>query len=420
MSGAEAHDLIHDRLARTLGSGRLPEPASRRGAQLLARLGAPVSVVVIGPPGSGKSSIVNMLLGLSAIPETPDLPVLEIVAGARPRTVFELSDGSRDHAEGMALGGPVPGDAVLARLELAAPVLNGMNLTEIRVAGSSCEQRAAVGLAVQRADIVLWCTQSFGPAEQALWAEVPDALKDHSFLVLTKADRLLMQGVLADRLAELEPVVAEEFYSLFPVATLQAIAARAPGAQENPGLWKASGGRALTGAVMKQVETGRNADADSALLFLARFGIGDAAAAPESGPPAQAGANPAPEPGAANRTQAAPARPGAAGCGALGRALEYLAGRTDEMVASMPRGGDVMRGFVLDHCLATATQLSDILRGAAPGDPLAEGLQSDMAESMDMMLLMQLEQTGAAAEDALTLLLQMKKELAECAAGGPG
>ncbi|MFV0515349.1 MAG: hypothetical protein ACK5MY_17200 [Jhaorihella sp.] len=408
MRGAEARGVIHDRLARTLGAGRLPEPASKRGAQLLARLGSPVSVVVIGPPGSGKSSIVNMLLGWSAIPETPDLPVLEIVAGARPRTVFELSDGSRDHAEGVTLAGPVPADVVLARVELPAPALNGMNLTEIRVAGSSCEQRAAVGLAVQRADIVLWCTQSFGTTEQALWAEVPDALKDHSFLVLTKADRLLMQGVLAERLAELEPVVAEEFYSLFPVATLQAIAARAPGAPENPALWKASGGRALTGAVMKRVETGRNADADSALQFLARFAAGDTGAAGASVPlPAgDAAAPPAAE------KPAAPDRGGV-----LGRALDLLAARTGEMVASMPRGGGDVQGFVLDHCLATATELSEILGRAAPDDPATAALQADMAEGMDMLLLMQLEQTGEAAEDALTLLLQMKKELVECAAG---
>lgn len=423
MSGAQALGAIRDRLEHALGAGRLPDTAARRGAQLLARLKSPVSVVVIGRPGAGKSSLINMLLGTNAIPETRDLPVLEIAAGAMTRTLCTLGDGSQVAAEGVVLDAGVPEDAALVRIELAVPVLERMTLTEIRLAGSLDACRAAVDLAVERADMVLWCSQDFDDGERALWAGVPDDLKDHSFLVLTKADRLLMQGTLNDRLAGLEPVVAEEFYSLYPVATLQAIAARIGAPGENPALWKASGGRALALAVAKEVETGRSADADSALLFLTRFGARDGALETASPAAASAGAPDrpareavAPPPGAGADTPPAPAAPATGGDHGLGPALSFLASRTGAMARDLPDDADGLQQFVLDHCLETATGLSDMLASVTAHDPVAADLQADAAEGMDMMLLLQLEQSSDAAEDAVTLLLQMKKELAECAA----
>ena len=220
MSGAQAMATVQNRLAAALQSGAMPQAAETRGAQLLARLKAPVSVVVMGPPGSGKTSLVNLLIGRPVVPEGIDLPVTEIVSGPAARTVCTLPDGSTRAGDGIVAPADLPNDTVLVRLELPVPVLDSLSLTEIRVAGSPAEQRAAVDWATRRADIVLWCTQDFDGGERDLWARVPETLKDHSYLVLTMADQLLMKGILQDRIATLAEVVAEEFHSLMPVATL--------------------------------------------------------------------------------------------------------------------------------------------------------------------------------------------------------
>jgi hypothetical protein len=401
MSGAQAMATVQNRLAAALETGGMPRGAGARGAQLLARLKAPVSVVVMGPPGSGKTSLVNLLIGRPVVPEGIDLPVTEIVSGPVPRTVFTLSDGTIRAVDGIAAPETMAEDAILVRLELPVPVLDSLSLTEIRVAGSHAEQRAAVDWAVRRADIVLWCSQGFGPGERDLWSAVPETLKDHSFLVLTMADQLQMKGLLQDRIAILSDVVAEEFHSLMPLATLHALAARNAQSRENPALWAASGGSALMRALLRQVQTGRAADADSALVFLSRYASGDL--------PVPAAAVTAPVASA----EAVPAPAGRRGDGFIGSAIEFLAARSGELVRGLPEDDADRRAFVLDHCLSTATELGGLLMQADPGDPAAADLQEDMAEGLDMLLLLQLEKTDAAAADAVTLMLQLGKELAE-------
>ncbi len=404
MNGAAAVGSVTQGLKAVIDSGRIGGAEKERAAQLLARLNAPVSVVVTGLPGSGKSSVINVLLGQVAIPEGIDLPVIECVGGRIPRTRFVRGDGTEDRTEGLALRGTVPEDVALVRLELPVPALNEMSLTEIRLAGSYCEQRAAVELAVDRADVLLWCSEAFTDAERALWRDVPDRIKDHAFLVLTKADRLLMRGELDAKIAALQDVVAEEFYWLFPLATLQALAAREGGA-EGEALWKASGGKALAAAIARQVALGRTADADNALVFLNRHGAGIDAAPLGDGRPAEPSPAPAPEGGA-----------GAGNGETLARAMKLLAEGVDEMARDLPEDAAVARQFVLDRCLGTATALSELLMQAPRGDPLIEALAGDAGEGVDMMVLLQLEGTETAAEDALSTLLQMRKALEESGA----
>ena len=59
-----------------------------------------------------------------------------------------------------------------------------------------------------------------------------------------------------------------------------------------------------------------------------------------------------------------------------------------------------------------------MLQATDPRDLMAQDLQLDTEDSAEMMLLFQLERDEDAAVDAVTLLLQLKKEIAH-AAGTP-
>ena len=51
----------------------------------------------------------------------------------------------------------------------------------------------------------MWCTKGYVPTEQAVWAQMPDIIKDHAFLMLTHADQIAAAGEAA-----LEPALLAE------------------------------------------------------------------------------------------------------------------------------------------------------------------------------------------------------------------
>ncbi len=415
MNQRHATEAVVDQLSLVLGSERFPNEAKALGSRLLDRLRSPVQIVLLGKPESGKSRLINMLLGHALYPQISELGTCEIVYGETARTFITRGDNTiMEWTAGTDT--PMPEDTVMVRVELPLPLLNKFNLTEITLSGHSQDQRDLANWAYERADIALWCTQSFDAIEQTLWAPARDALKDHSFLVITKADQLLMKGVLRDHIASLEDIVAQEFHSLYSIATIQAISARDGSETTDVEVWSASGGHALQDAVLKLVETGRRADADNALLFLSRYSAVVSQIEQRSGE--------------AKRKQATSTRKisvipeSAETLGAAQRnrevfveALDYLQDRAEKLIRDLdqPLQGDT--DAILKHCLDTANQLSTLLQDFDKADSALAELQEDVMESADMMLLLQLEQSEDAASDAVTLLLQLKKEVAEKTAG---
>jgi energy-coupling factor transporter ATP-binding protein EcfA2 len=411
---AHATHQVLEQLEHALGNGTVPLEEKRRAAQLLSRLKSPVQVVLVGRSGSGKSRLINMITGELVVPDGADLPPLEIVYGPQLRTVYLMVDGSEQAHDGLRLDQPAPSEAAIVRAELPLDVLKRLSLTELSLAGSPADQRAIADWAMQRADIVLWCSQSFDASEQALWSTADEALKDHSFLVLTKADQLQMKGVLSDRIAELESVVAEEFFRMYPVATIQAISSGSADNNRDEDIWTASGGKALMDAVQRLVDTGRSADADNALMFINRFAPSRARAVAVKGE----------ESGARQYIKTddeyVEVQLGKESDGEheqiFQKALEFLQSRADLMLGAVEENSPDKQTLILDHCLETANKLSEIMMEVDLGGTSLSDIQEDVLECSDMMVLFHLEKTEDAATDAVTLLFQIKKEMSVAAA----
>lgn len=399
---------IADRLEHALGAGKLPPHMRDWGQQLLGHLRKPVQVVVMGLPGCGKSTLVNMLAGERVMPKSRSIPVIEIAHGAEPKVLFELEDGSMLRHRGTLADAEIPPGAIRALQELPEPGLERQNFVEVDLTGNFGYQKSIVNWVVQWADIVLWCTQEFSVSEQELWATVPEEIKDRSFLVLTKADKQLMRGTLTERITGLEALVAEEFLGLYPLATIQAIAARS--AEGNPALWRSSGGKELLDVVQRQIAIGREADLDRAHMLLNRF---DPETAPDRGTPRRAVTRPLSRPAPSQE-----ARPQPAG-GVFGDALGLLQASADDMFGGYARGEAPNPDAILQKCVDAANALSDLFDAVQADDPAVQDAQDDAQESAEMMVLFQLEKGEEAATDAVTLLMQLKKELAERAGDGP-
>lgn len=403
---------LHDQLEQALKSGALRPEARQWGQRLLSRLQSPVNVVVMGPPESGKSNIINMLSGIPAIPMDASTPVIEIAAGPKRSVVFEHEDGSIARFDGLLEEFSPPQNAIRAYQELPLRLLQDHSFIEINLTGGPAQKEAILEWAIDRADVILWCTQQFGADEQMIWSAVPDELKDHSFLVLTKADQKMMKGTLQGAIDRLEPVVNEEFLNLFPVATLQGIAASANDSTASDRLWKSSGGKALRDAVMHQVQSGRSADLDNAQVFLSRFVPKELTIAPPTG------ASPvAPVNQSVNQLTTVTQVQGAQNIAVFEDALSLLQTRAAKMLDLLVKGNEPDPALILESCVAAANALSDIMVRTGFGDASFDSLREDAMDSAEMMLLFQLEETEDAATDAVTLLLQLKNDIADRAVG---
>jgi energy-coupling factor transporter ATP-binding protein EcfA2 len=394
-------DSVAPLLAAALRTPSLPGRAALAGQQLLQRLTSPIRVAILGHPGSGKSQLLNLIAGERIIPSGARLPPVEVRFGRDRRMTLVAADGRETAARPEDIGTIGQNAAALVRIEAPLPILSTLTLVEVGAAATAEEERAGVQWAAARSDMVIWCSQAFTPAERWLWSAMPDRLKDHGFLVLTKADDLIRAGTLADRIAELDDIVAEEFHSLVPVATLQGLTALCGDKGTDREALAASGAEALIAAILAHVEQGRRADLDAALLFLSRFGAGGPEPAPaREAPPAVVAA---PAPAAAVASQVA-AQATVDAEDTVSRALDILRGAAGPLLARMDEAGHAED--ILEGCAQAAQAVADTI------DPAAlPALHDEALEVAEMLVLLGLERSETAAADAVTLLLQLRRDL---------
>lgn len=404
MMHADLSNSAIRRLEHALRSGRLSPEMQTRGKRLLERLRSPVNVTVFGPCQAGSVGLVNVLAGRRLIPGHNRLTVAEVTWGPDDRVTLKRADGRSETRHGrLAPDAPLDGVTEI-RVEAPLPLLERMRIRKIATNIADPAHDAVVCQAIAEANIALWSTAEFAGAERALWSHVPDRLKDHAFLVLAEAERLAADGILAERLRMLGETAGDEFYSIVPVATKRALNALMAGTARNEAEWTASGAAALEAFVQRDVEAGRQADLDSALLFLSRLGI-DLPAEPETPAPrpddAHSGAHassPAEAEADTMRTKAPPPPD------ALRReALSLLTGETEALRDAIATGDSAA---VLAACHGAAEMVAAELAGAPDGGPFAE-IALDVA---DTLLLLQTE-SGVAAEDGLRALLQLRREI---------
>ena len=437
MKDSSIDDAVIDTLEAALASEKIPAAARGHAEHLLRRLGSPVRVSIMGLPGSGKSELINMLVGRRLLPKDTKLPTTEIVYGAVERMTLTLGDGKTEVQDKIDLSQPLAGNAAFLKLELPATILRRVSLLEVVTDGSPQDLASAAAWAVRRTDIALWCTLSFGVAESAAWNKVPDGLKDHAFLALTKADVLSAERTLSKRIAALEGVVAEEFHSLFAVATLQAISAQREDGATDEQMYHASGGAALAAEILRHAERGRRADFDSAHMFLARFKIKPQATAKvekEREPVADAreieeptADAPTPErDGAPLQVETPPVQDEVAraepvedafdpekpeNVELLMDAVRFLKRRGETLAEAASGLSEGETKGLIDQCVNAVEYLVDRFSQDESGCPVADTMIDELTEAEDMMILMQVEDGDAPAADAATLLLQLRREM---------
>ncbi|SMP31018.1 hypothetical protein [Shimia sagamensis] len=391
-------DQIVGQLHSVLSSGQVPRRQKDLGAEILSHLSQAVRVVVLGRPGSGKTSLINMMLGQEVVHAHKAVDVVEVVYGVAARVTAHLSDGTTHTFAGHSLDGQDCGDIQRLTYEVPLESLKTLAFCEVAQPNDVPHQQALLETALQEGQVLVWCSEGFDQVERTIWQSVPDAIKDHSFLALTKADRQIMKGDLGAQIAALEETAAQEFLGLHPIATLHALKARA-GGEAQAALWQASGGQELVAAVEAQVRKGRAADLDQARVLLAQLGEVVEASTQES---VQTPAHQtSPSSASTTDTQAA----------LLDQLQAHLQSAAQEMLSDLDDGKIPNSEGLLTRCASTVRALTSLLAADAGQEMDATGLLEDAQDGEETLMLLQVEQSPSAAEDAVILLLQLRKEI---------
>ncbi len=363
-------DFTHEdavALLRAASSDAALSAAAKANAATLAdRLDYGVRIVLLGPKGVGKSTVCNAILGTWDTAASPGR-TRHFYPRTTPAEKLALSDDT------MAISLDACG---LGRAQILDP--------------ANSEEPDAIREALDWADIVLWCTQGFAEEEATIWSEAPDHLKDHSFMVLTKADVLAERGVLQERIHDLQRVVSEEFHSLFPVAARQLQVGCKSGTPAAPEQYAASGIQALADAVSCSITQGRRADMDSAMLFVERHGLVRKAPPDPSVPVADAAQSvQMPFKGAYDAI--------------MQRAFDLAELSFDESTGDM--------SAVLELCGTISEELVEIMRGTGLGKAQWAEWSDQFEEASDKIMLMTMENDTRSAADAVTILLQLRRDM---------
>lgn len=262
---------VAKRLGDLLDRGLLPAGGPAEAAErLIERLERPARIALLGLPGAGKSSILNLLAGTVLVPEMLRLPTIVVQYGAEARMLCTLADGRTEIVPGSDLSQVMALNPALVTLETDLAALKVIGLLEVSAGPMEAEQRRAANWASKRADIVIWCTTSYLPKEQLVWESMPDSVKDNGFLFLTKVDLLGSREAAEGMLERVELRAGEEFRQVLSISAKQARTAMdAPGGLDRD-MFRDSGAAAVISTIKTRVQMARRADMDMAELLLAR------------------------------------------------------------------------------------------------------------------------------------------------------
>ena len=397
--------ILND-LKQAIASGLLPQDSQSRAGHLLDRIEKPLRIGLMGRPGSGKSTLRDLLVGNPVAPSDLQMPTLQLTYGDKPSATCTLADGRKTtivNADPQQIADIAP---VFVEMQMPLPALAKISILEVVAPDEAEALHRASQWAAKRCDVVLWCSRSFDADEQAIWAQMPDLIKDHAFLMMTHADQLRADDRLDAVLAQAAMVAGHDFNKILGIATIDAIAARKADGTVDKGMMRDSGGMTLIAAVLKQVEFAKQSACDAAEILLAQFP--DAIVAAPQKPATPIAANvPENTPRAVSDTQAA--------CRA---ALAHITAQSQQLIALVDEMEETTPARITALVVAQLQWLCDFLdQNTDATDPASERAIETAFDAADLVQLMQLERRDSAAVEAVSLLLQVKRELqAELAA----
>jgi hypothetical protein len=178
-------------------------------ADALARLRALVSarprVILVGESNVGKTSLANMLLDQTVLPDSVVTNTRRPVLLHHSPTIGVEGVGPQGRIDLIAARAALADVSTVERLEVGLPSARLLRFDLIDTPGIT-EKEELEPLEPRTSDLMLWCTigtQAWKASERALWLSLPKRHRRHAVLVVTHRDMLRDEDVskVAGRLA---------------------------------------------------------------------------------------------------------------------------------------------------------------------------------------------------------------------------
>ncbi|MCV2870604.1 dynamin family protein [Defluviimonas sp. WL0002] len=416
--------------ARAQGDPALENARSQVEAYI-ARLEAPVRIAVAGLSRSGKSSLINLLVGESVIPTQPrrsTMPAVILRHSDAYRTTASWWDREDKVFDGLDIAAAVAQAPDIVSVGIDCEVLRDVWLMDLSDLEDSGAQANALFVLNRLADMIVWCTNADDPwtaEERHLWGLVPKAVQRKAILAMTHADHL-SAGTLTPTLERLESAVGAAFRKVLPLGSTDAWRALQGEIAQPEKVWAASGVEPFMVAMMEmavecrksELEKVRRGMAQHLEPLLAQLPLDPGPAAePESATAktrrADATEAPATSRPAPSQPQPKPVAPqGGTQAKPVSPVLMAWKRRMAEVVETLHTGGiEQDEDFLSVAQDAVSLFLGDI--SAMPALPASEAwVEPEFQRAQDLLILMQYEGDDANAEKAALLLAQLTDGLA--------
>ncbi|WP_299678440.1 dynamin family protein [uncultured Roseobacter sp.] len=198
-------------------------------------------IALMGEFSAGKSTLANLMIGSDPLPVqviATQLPPVWISYGTSPATIVDL-EGKEASCDVETLEGLSSEHTAFIRIQCEEEILKMCDVIDMPGISDPNMSSEVWERVLPLADAVIWCspaTQAWRQSEASVWEMVPEHIREHSLLLLTRGDMLSSHR---DR-AKVLKRVRRETEKLFR-HTLMVSLTQARDAGDHPHVWAESG-----------------------------------------------------------------------------------------------------------------------------------------------------------------------------------
>ncbi len=212
-------------------------------------------IALMGEFSAGKSTLSNLLMGSRPLPEKVTATRLSPVWMSQGNdTPYRIgTDGTTEPISIDQLESVPVEETFAIRLFVDADILSVCDLIDFPGISDPNMSSEVWERVLPEVDAVIWCThatQAWRQSEAAVWDTMPDAVRNHSILLVTRFDKLTSERDRSRVIKRVSRETAGLFSGIYPVSLLQALAAG-----EDQDRWDASGAGPFVNRLIETIET---------------------------------------------------------------------------------------------------------------------------------------------------------------------
>ena len=250
---------IARQLTRLLDKIEMPEADKILGSQCLRRIQQPLRLTIYGTDTSYAISLLNLMIDQPVIPPTLRRARVQFLHGEVSYARLQFRDGSQKRIEGADFRRLFDDNPHRIRVYVDLPVLKRLSML-VAVDRNPKALCADASKTLGGADLAIVTGDEITDQMQRMWRQVPQSLKDHSYIVLPH-----------DADLELWRVIEPDFVKVLRVAPRRAQEAKsAPGGVDKEAFRKA-GGTDIVKTMKSEIELLTQSAMDAGEVLLMRY-----------------------------------------------------------------------------------------------------------------------------------------------------